>query len=151
MPDLLTALAQDTIHTVLCPHACGEGWGDWLRGPSLTRSHTFLGHKPGHAVLSLPHTGISRQQWSSRKSRSERRQGRAWPPWTKRRACEFILQPHALRLGQTRSLLQAPLWRGLGQMALGKCRALSSQPALPLTSLQGFPRAELGVATPSQG
>lgn len=73
-------------------------------------------HMPAHAELSLPHTGISRQQRSSWKSGSERRQRRARPPWAKRRACEFILHPHTLRLSAlTRPLLQAPLWHPLGQ------------------------------------
>lgn len=50
-----------------------------------------------------------------------------------------------------RLLCGTTLRGGHGQMALGKCRALSSQPALPLTSLQGFPRAELGVGNPFPG
>lgn len=53
--------------------------------------------------------------------------------------------------------LQAPLWPHFGQQkgpltnGTGTGRALCSQSVLSLLSLQGSPRAELGVGIPPQG
>lgn len=87
--------------------------------PLHTGSCILLSHAPSHAELSLPYTGISRQQRSPWKPGSERRQGRAWPPWTKRRACEFILHPHTSMPGSGLTTLgsrveERPLTNGTG-------------------------------------
>ena len=68
------------------PHTHPTAAGLWSEDTQRGRSLPWL--------TCLLSAGVSRQQRGPRKSRCERSQGRAWPPRTQRRACEFTLLPH---------------------------------------------------------